>query len=132
LLNSHEPVVRTQEIDEDRLIDYTASDGVIGVEFLNVQDGVRVSGLPVAPFLLTSFLTAANLRVLDAVRMTKSLKTAAVFTSARGTVIKIDRAQDLNVMTKPLFQDQKRQCYDVGTIQRHGDARVPAWGACCC
>jgi len=126
MLYSHEPVVRTREIDEDRLIDYTASDGVIGVEFLNVQDGVRVSGLPVDPFLLMSFLTAANLRVLDAVQMTKSLKTASVFTSASAAVIKIDLPQDLTFIAKTIFQDQQGHYDEIGTIQQHGDVRVPA------
>lgn len=123
---SHEPVVRTREVDEDRLIDYSASDSVIGVEFLNVEDGVRVSGLPVDPFLLTSLLTAANLKVLDAMQMTSSLKMALVFTSASDHMFKVDLPDDLSIVTKTVFQDPKGQYNDVGTIQQHGSVLIPA------
>lgn len=39
-------VAYTRSIDEDRNVDYDANDEPVGVEFLNMSDGVRVSGLP--------------------------------------------------------------------------------------
>ena len=40
------PVAFTKELDEDRLIDY-ASDGTpVGIDLLNVSDGIETSDLP--------------------------------------------------------------------------------------
>jgi uncharacterized protein YuzE len=39
-------VAYTRSIDENRNVDYDSSDEPVGVEFLNMSDGVRVDGLP--------------------------------------------------------------------------------------
>lgn len=41
-------VAYTQPLDEKTNVDYDAEDKPVGVEFLNVTDGVRLEGVPLA------------------------------------------------------------------------------------
>lgn len=48
-------VVRTRELDENRLLDLDDDGEIRGIEFLNVSHGVDLSGLPHAPALADLF-----------------------------------------------------------------------------
>jgi uncharacterized protein YuzE len=41
-----ERINRTKELDENRILDYAVDGSVIGIEFLNVSNGVDLSDLP--------------------------------------------------------------------------------------
>jgi uncharacterized protein YuzE len=42
-------IVRTEEIDDNRSVDYDKAGNVIGVEFLGVSEGVDLDDLPLQP-----------------------------------------------------------------------------------
>ena len=60
-----EEVDRTQQIDNSRLVDWSATDAVIGIEFLDVSDGVLTADLPVDVVALQQALVDAGIGVLD-------------------------------------------------------------------
>lgn len=47
-LEDGEVVHHTRRLDDDRNVDYDAGEGVIGVEFLGVSDGLNLEGVPAA------------------------------------------------------------------------------------
>lgn len=40
------PVERTQELDQNRVIDYDAEGNVVGIEFITVSQGVDLTAVP--------------------------------------------------------------------------------------
>ncbi len=41
-----QPVARSKELDEQRVLDYNQSNDVVGIEFLNISQGVDLRELP--------------------------------------------------------------------------------------
>lgn len=62
-----EKVHHTEEVDESRLVDWSTSGQVIGIEFLDAEDGVMTAGLPVDVVALQQALKREGIRVLDPV-----------------------------------------------------------------
>jgi YD repeat-containing protein len=60
---SGRPVDRTDELDQDRMVDYDADGRVVGYEFLNVSRGVELRDLPHRDELAGLF-EGRNIRVL--------------------------------------------------------------------
>lgn len=58
---------RTRELDSRRIIDLAADGSIIGIEFLDVSEGVNVAGLPAADAVAKA-LTKHGIAVRQPVR----------------------------------------------------------------
>ncbi len=75
-----EPVGYTRMIDDDRLLDYTTTGDIIGLELLGVLGGVRLADLPVNRAAVARALRAVGIPVLDEPEMSSSLSRPGVVT----------------------------------------------------
>ncbi len=59
-------VVSNRELDERRIVDLTAGDEAIGVEFLYVSEGIDLNGVPRAADIREALRSLSSIRVLSA------------------------------------------------------------------
>ena len=80
-----EPVDATRQVDDDRILDFTADGRVLGLELLGVRGGVRLSGLPVDQGAVARLLHGAGIPVLDALEVTGALLLSPAVTTGSAT-----------------------------------------------
>jgi len=57
---SDQPVAYNRELDDHRLIDYSANGAVVGIEFLGVSGGIDLSNIPLPAIQKAAVLALLN------------------------------------------------------------------------
>ncbi len=74
----------TQDVDESRFVDFDQQGALLGIEFLNVDSGMRVGGLPVDIIALARALRQEGLPVLDGLEVVTNLSRRTVVNLGHG------------------------------------------------